>query len=391
MERDIVQLRGRVLGEGPVLDYVLRDGRVVSVHRAGRGSADVGHEDTVLAPPLFDIQVNGIGGLDLQSPELEPTQVGDMARLLATHGVARWAPTLVTGPLDAMEHGCRAIVEAMRNPEVAYAVPGIHLEGPFISPEDGPRGAHPRAHVRAPNVREFDRLFRAAEGKVLYTTVAPELPGAIAFIRALVRRGVIVSLGHHNASAAQIDAAVAAGARLCTHLGNGSAPYMPRHHNPLWPQLAQDRLAASLIADGHHLPDPMLKTFVRAKGADNIVLISDCVHLTGLKAGKYLSFGSQVELRRDGKICLVGTELLAGSATPLLEGVVHAAVATDLSLREALMCATAVPAHVLGLRYRLDFLKPGARADVIAFDVEQTRRGARPRLHAVFIRGRQRV
>ncbi len=389
MKKETLVLRGRYLGEGPVLDCRLRDGRIAAVRRAGRGHADIGHEDAILAPPLFDIQVNGLGGLDLQSPGLQPEHVAAMTRLLANHGVAHWVPTLVTGDLDVMEHCCRAIVAAMREPEVARAMPGIHLEGPFISPVDGPRGAHPRAHVRIPDVKEFDRLYRAADSKVVYATLAPELPGAVPFIRALVRRGVVVSLGHHHASREQIDAAVAAGATMCTHLGNGSAPHMPRHVNPLWPQLADDRLAASLIADGHHLPDEVLKTFVRAKGGDNIVLISDCVYLTGLNAGKYVSFGSEVELRTDGKVCLAGTELLAGSATPLLEGVVHAAAATDLSLGGALRCATSIPARLLGLRYRLGALKKGGRAHVIAFDITRAGGRVRPRLQAVFIRGRQ--
>jgi len=381
---DTFVLRGRFIAEGPALDCAIRGGRVVSVRRAGRGAPDVGHDDAVLAPPLFDIQVNGIGGLDLQSPELIPEHVIETTRLLARHGVAHWVPTLITGPLDAMAHACRAIVAAMEDRDVARAVPGIHLEGPFISPENGPRGAHPRAHARPPNIREFGRLYDAARGRVLYATVAPELSGAIPFIRSLSRRGVRVSLGHHNATAAQIDAAVVAGARMSTHLGNGSAPHMPRHENPLWPQLAEDRLAASLIADGHHLPVPVLRTFVRAKGAGRIILVSDCMPFTGLPPGRYACFGAPVELRRDGKVCLVGTELLAGSATPLIEGVAHVAAVTDLSVREAIACATTIPARVMGLRYRFSPPKAGSRANVIAFDLDRPRR-----LLTVFIDGKR--
>ena len=305
-----------------------------------------------------------------------------MAAVLARLGVGLCIPTIITASPEAMEHACRVLAKALRYPAIAAVVPGLHLEGPHLNPEDGPRGAHPREHVCPPDIKLFRRLHKAAGGKVIYTTLAPEMPGAMDYIAAVCAMGVRVSLGHHNADAATIAAAVDAGATLCTHLGNGSASTLSRHHNPLWPQLAEDRLAASLIADGHHLPDPVLKTFVRMKTPGRIVLTSDCVSLAGWPPGPYALFGTQVDLLENGKVCLSGTDYLAGSAVPLLHDVVRAAAVTDMTLAQALASATTVPARILGVRHKFAVPKVGARADFICFTPGDT-----PRLHAVYIRG----
>ncbi|MCC6144276.1 MAG: N-acetylglucosamine-6-phosphate deacetylase [Candidatus Hydrogenedentes bacterium] len=345
-----VLLRGKLLGTTAPVDVRVRDGRVVFVKRASRATPELGDGEAVIAPPLFDIQVNGAGGVDLQSPTLSVEDVLEVDAVMRTGGVAHWVPTLVTGPLELMERNCRVIAAAIEGRGLARAVPGIHLEGPVISPEDGPRGAHPRAHVRPPSLHDFNRLFRAANGRILYTTTAPDQPRVAPYIKALRARGVVVSLGHHNASADQIAAAVDAGAQLCTHLGNGAAPVLPRHHNPIWPQLAEDRLMASFIADGHHLPDPVLKTLARVKGPRRSILASDCVPLMGMSPGRYDLFGTAVELRSDGRVCLSGTDLLAGSATPLISDVLHTARVTDFTLEESFQCARENPARLFGLR-----------------------------------------
>ncbi len=379
MKSDCVLIRGRVLGAECATDIVLKNGTVQSVARAGKSSADLGSTASYIAPALFDIQVNGVGGVTLQGERVLPDDVLRITRYLEARGVTRWVPTLITGSQEAMEHGCRVIAEAMREPAVAKAVPGLHLEGPYISPVDGPRGAHPKAFVRPPSLREFARLMKAAEGRVLYITLAPEIPGAIEFIRAVTRRGVLVSLGHHHADAEQVGRAVEAGARLSTHLGNGAASQIHRHQNPLWPQLAEDRLHASLIADLHHLPEPALKTFVRAKGPERTILVSDCVDLTGMKPGVYDLFGASVELKPNGKICLRGTDLLAGSGLMLLQGVLNAWRATDLTLEEAFACANVVPARLFGLKTP-PMAQPGRKANLVVFDV--TRENT-PRVRAV--------
>lgn len=360
--------RGTWQGRGPVLDVAVRGGRVLTVAPAGRRTPDLGSPQHILAPPLLDIQVNGALGIDLQDPKLDANGLLTITRHLAKWGVSRWVPTLVTDALDAMEHAARRIVIALDEPELAAAIPGIHLEGPFISPLDGPRGAHPLAHVLAPDLRAFRRLDKACGGKLLYVTLAPELPGAAKLIRAIRASGARVSLGHHHADAAAIRAAADAGATLCTHLGNGLMPQLQRHRNPLWPQLAEDRLSASVIADGHHLPEEVLRTFVRAKGAERLIAVSDAVHLSGLKPGRYTIFGGQVELLRTGKIVIPGSDLLAGSASMLTPCVAHLALHTDLSWQQALHTATRNPARLLGLPTRDARPSAGKRAEFILID-----------------------
>jgi len=386
-------VRGTFVGEKRPRDVVVRDGRIAAVRAAGHSGPGLGSRETVIGPTLFDVQVNGVGGVTLQTTQLVPADVRTVTDTLAASGVSHWMPTVVTGPHRQMAHACRTIVEALEDKTVARAVPGIHVEGPYISPLDGPRGAHPKRHVRPPNLREFDRLNHAADGRIVYVTLAPEVRGAIRFIKALVRRGVTVALGHHNGSGDDIARAVDAGARLCTHLGNGLMSFIHRHHNPLWPQLGDDRLAAALIADLEHLPPHLLRTFIRAKGADNVVLTSDCVFLAGLKPGRYEFAGQEVELLRSGRICLVGTDLLAGSSLMLVQGVVNAARVTDLTLEQAFACATTIPAKLFGLRRRFALPKKGARANFLAFDTVHDRRTKRPnaRIQCVYVNGERKA
>lgn len=375
-----IVVRGVLVGDSTPKDIVVENGIVTTVRAAGRGKADIGGRTTLIGPTFFDIQVNGAFGIDLQSPTLTPEDVKRLGEGLAAWGVSHWVPTIITNAPKLIERTCRIIAEAMDDADVAASVPGIHLEGPFISPKDGPRGAHPKRHVRKPDLRLFDRLLKAANGKILYTTLAPELDGAIPFIKAVVRRGVRVSLGHHDASADEIARAVDAGATLCTHLGNGLAPVMPRHANPLWPQLADDRLACSLIADMHHLPSDVLKTFVRAKGPDRIILISDAVHIAGLKPRRYQLAGVPVELKRTGRICLTGTGLLAGSSLMVFHGVLNVAHHTDLTLERAFACASSVPAERLRLRLPFRTIQRENPANFVVFSGEA--------LLGAFVRGR---
>jgi len=360
-----------------VWEVSVRDG-VVDRVRESRSESE-----HILCPTLLDMQVNGVNGIDLQRPELSAEDLVGITEYLAKHGVSRWVPTLVTASLEAMEHAARVIAEACALPELKHAVPGIHLEGPWISPLDGPRGAHPVAHVQLPGVEDFRRLEHACGGKLLYVTLAPELKGAPKLIRAIRASGARVSLGHHHGDAAAVAAAADAGATLCTHLGNGAMARMQRHFNPLWPQLADDRLSASVIADLHHLPEPVLRTFVRAKGARRLISVSDAVHLAGLQPGRYTLFEGEVELLKIGKIVIPGSDLLAGSATMLIQGVANLARHTDLSWPQALRTATSNPARALGLPPRTAKPKAGACADFVVFD------GGRERVtpEAVWVRG----
>jgi len=358
-------IRGRLLGDSCASDIDVRDGRIHAIRSASRRRAHAGSHEAHILPLLFDIQVNGYDGIDLQSPTLQPEDVARLNAGLACTGVGYWIPTIITNSQRRMERACRVIAEALQDRKLARRIPGIHLEGPYLSPKDGPRGAHARRHVRRPNIREFDRCLDAAEGRVVYTTIAPEQPSAIPLIRHAVRQGVVVSLGHHNANADQIARATDAGATMVTHLGNGIAPTLDRHHNPIWPQLAEDRLTCSLIPDLHHVPAPMFRAIVNAKGKRRIMLTSDVVHLAGLKPGKHDLAGVPVTLQRDGLVRLTGTQLLAGSATPLIQGVFNAMDATGWSLKDSVAAATINPARVLGTRLSQRTPRVGALANFL--------------------------
>lgn len=356
-------VRGVYPGAQHAVDIDIRLGRVHAVYPAGAGAADAGDTDTLIAPGLFDMQVNGAHGIDMGAFDLTADAVRALDAYLVSRGVFRWMPTLVTDSAEAFEHKCRVLGAALQDRDLARRIPGIHLEGPHISPQDGPRGAHPAAHVCPPDLKMFTRLQRAAGGRIRCVTLAPELPGALPFIRALVSRGVVAAIGHHAAGPKEIRAAADAGACLCTHLGNGMASMIHRHQNPLWPQLAEDRLYASIIADLEHVPPDLLNVIYRVKGAKKLVLVSDSVLLAGMKPGHYPLFGGEVEKKRSGRICLSGTDLLAGSSLLLPEAVFNMARVTDMSLAEAFAAASRTPAGLLGLPLPAWPPRPGRPAE----------------------------
>lgn len=319
-----------------------------------------------IAPGLVDLQVNGFAGHDLNAVGLTPTTVSGLARAMLSVGVTRFLPTLITGAEADIIANLRTIAAARdADPVVAAMVPAIHVEGPHISDHDGPRGAHPRHAVRAWDVAEFDRWQDACGALVGMVTLSPHDDAAMPYIAALTARGVHVAIGHSHASPEQIHAAAQAGAVLSTHLGNGVSGTLPRHPNLLWAQLADDRLSASFIADGHHLDGDTLKVMIRAKGLDRAILVSDTVAVGGLAPGVYdTPVGGQVELSADGRLSLMGTPFLAGAALPLIAGVARAMRDTGLSLAQAVRLATVNPARFVGQGVALAV---GGRADLIRF------------------------
>jgi N-acetylglucosamine-6-phosphate deacetylase len=229
------------------------------------------------------------------------------------------------------------------------AIAGLHIEGPYISPEDGYRGAHPRAHVRAASVDDFERHQEAARGRIRLLTLAPEVSGALSLIEHAVKRGVRVALGHTAATPDQIRDGVRAGATLSTHLGNGCAQMIPRHPNVIWEQLANDRLHASFIVDGHHLPASTVKVMLRAKTPARSVLVTDAIMAAGSPPGRYRLGGLEVELSADGRVAPPGAPYLAGSALTMDRAVGLAVTLGNVSLGEALAMASTQPAAYLGL------------------------------------------
>ncbi len=330
------------------------------------------HRLPFLAPGLCDLQVNGCVGCEFASPALRPADVRTIADALLRMGVTCFCPTVTTQSHDVVAHAVCTIDEACRtDAKLGRRVAGIHLEGPYISAADGPRGAHPREYVRPPDWDEFVRWQTLAGNRIRMITISPEYPSSVEFIRQAVAAGVVVALGHTAASRDQILAAVDAGASICTHLGNGAHPVLPRHPNYLWDQLAEDRLTAGLIADGFHLPDEVLRVFLRAKQPHRCFLVSDLAAQAGLPPGRYRGGLCEVELLAEGKLVIAGQrQLLAGAAAPLGVGIARVMRAAGLSLAEAVRLACHQPRTIIG-RAAMDFA-PGDPADLVLFHVDPT-------------------
>jgi N-acetylglucosamine-6-phosphate deacetylase len=356
---------GRDLATGRPIAVGIEGERIASVDPAADGTND---SLPWIGPGLVDLQVNGFAGLDLNGGDLAEDTVVRLTRSLWSVGVTTFLPTLVTADEATIEASLRTIAAAVaHDPSAARSIAGVPLEGPFISPEDGPRGAHPAAHVKSPDWELFERWQAAAGGRIRVVTLAPEWPGAPEFIARCRARGVIAAIGHTAATPEQIRAAVAAGARLSTHLGNGAHAVLPRHPNYLWEQLAADELWASVIADGFHLPDAVLKVVLRVKG-ERALIVSDAVALAGLPPGAYTSpIGERVVLTPEGRLHLAADpRLLAGSARPLVAGVAHLAESGLTSLAAAWELASTRPAMLLDLPTNRG-LAAGAPADLVLF------------------------
>lgn len=299
---------------------------------------------TIQFPGFVDIQVNGFAGIDFNSPDVTGEQIRGALTALHATGVTRLLPTLITGPLDRFARCARALL-AVNDPAIA----GIHLEGPYISPTDGPRGAHPRAHTMPARLDDFKRRQDAASGRIVLVTLAPEVAGAIDLIEYLVANDVRVAIGHSEADAAMIRNAISAGATLSTHLGNGCAAVMARHPNLIWEQLAADELSASLIVDGHHLPPATVKSAVRAKSPARSILVTDAMAAAGCPPGSYRIGELDVVVGADRRVSLSGTPYLAGSALTMPEAVANTVRFTGLPLADVFPMASAVPASCLGI------------------------------------------
>jgi N-acetylglucosamine-6-phosphate deacetylase len=250
--------------------------------------------------------------------------------------------------------------------EIARAVSAIHLEGPYISAEDGPRGAHPRQYIRKPDWDEFERWQNAAGGRIRLMTLAPEHEGSLAFIEQLVQAKVVVSLGHTAAISARIREAISAGARMSTHLGNGCHALLPRHDNYLWEQLAADELWASIICDGHHLPSALIRCILRVKTPRRTILTCDASSLAGMPPGRYREWDQELEVLPEGKIVVSESGFLAGSWSFTDRCIGNAVRDGGVSLSEAIEMASIRPRELLGLP--INRLEVGQPADLVLFE-----------------------
>ncbi len=363
-----MRLRARHYETAERVDLIVEDGILRSITPATDGAVD--REAGWVAPAWFDLQINGCDGRNFSSEALNEEDIRHVVTVCRRHGIGALCPTLVTNHYAALAHGFTTLRRACESDgALDRSLPGFHLEGPYISPEDGPRGAHPRAHVRPPDWDEFRRLQDAAGGRIRLATLAPEQPGALPFIERLTAAGVVAALGHTAASGAQIRDAVAAGARLSTHLGNGCHALLPRHDNPLWEQLAGDTLWASLICDGFHLPAAVIRCFVRMKTPERLILTCDASPLAGLPPGRHRLWEQDFDVLPGGKVVLAGTSYLGGSGVFTDHCLGTLLRLTDVSLADAVAMVTERPRTLLGLPVAR--LAPGEPANLVLFDWEK--------------------
>lgn len=360
-----IKINGLLYSDESQVEIIIENGKIKEVSPSKTVHTN---SQTFVAPGLIDIQINGYVGVDFSGPDLTVEGVKKATKALWKAGVTSYFPTIITSDIERIKKNFAILAEAKKDLEIGRSIPGFHLEGPYISPIAGFRGAHLEKYIKPPDWEEFREIQKAADGGIKIITVAPEIEGAIPFIKKCVQSGVLVSLGHHNGSAEQIQAAVDAGAKMATHLGNGCANEINRHDNPLWPQLANDAITASIIADGFHLRREEVRTFYKAKGVDKTILVSDALDLAGLPPGEYTR-GERTLLLTENVVKLPKENVLAGAASPISKCVGVVMDYTGCSLKNAIQMASTNPAEMFSLT-ELGRIQKGNRADLILFSME---------------------
>lgn len=350
----------------------IKDGKIAGIQQIEKLS-DTSHV-AYIAPGLIDNQVNGFSGVSfcfaggLLSKEGILKATSELWKI----GVTSYLPTLTTNSEEVLLQNFTLLAETKNDKAILGSIVGYHLEGPYISSEDGYRGAHPLKYVRKPDWKEFMALYEASGRNILTVTIAPELEGAMEFIRKCTKLGIVVAIGHHNATKPVIDQAVMNGAKIATHLGNGCANMINRHINPLWPQLANNQLMASIICDGFHLRDEEISVFYKVKGSEMTIITSDVTSYAGLPPGEYKNEeGETIELTKEGMLRYPAQNVLYGSASPISKGVARIIKVTGCQVSEAIMMASTNPAKLYGLTDR-GSIEPGKRADIILFTIGES-------------------
>ncbi len=351
--------------DGKPVSIEISDGNISKIEHL---SAESDLPKIYVAPGLIDIQINGYMGVDFADQQLTIERIREATKALWKEGVTSYLPTLITADKESLKNSFSILSKVLDDEVIGKSVPGFHLEGPYISPLPGYRGAHLEKYIREPDWNEFLEFQNAANNGIKLITVAPEIEGAIQFIQECSKKGIVVSLGHHNGSAAEIKQAVDAGASMSTHLGNGCANMINRHENPLWPQLADDRISASIIADGFHLNQEEVQCFYKIKGTNRTILVSDALDLAGLEPGEYIRWERKVVLTPN-VVKFPAENVLAGAASSISMDVSNMMKFTQCSLSDAIQMASTNPAHLIGLN-NIGEIKPGKRADLILFTIE---------------------
>lgn len=340
-------------------------------------------EKPFVSPGFVDLQLNGFAGINFSDPELDPAKAIGILPAVWKTGVTTFCATLVTNSIEQLRRNFR-ILEAARQLDGHFAqtVPCYHLEGPYLSP-GGARGAHNPNLMRPPRWDEFVTLQEAAGGNIAIVTLAPELEGSYDFIRRACAAGLIVAIGHTDATPEQIHRAVEGGARLSTHLGNGCPQWMHRHQNPLWAQMACDQLSVSLICDGFHLPSDLVRVVCHVKGIGRCILVTDAVYVAGLPPGRYSMVGREIELLQSGQVVTLDRESMAGSALSMDRAVTIFQNFAGLSLRDALRAASTNPGRLLQRGNICTEIAPGQPANLLTFRIEKNSL----RVQTVLLRG----
>ncbi len=366
-------VEGRLYLDHSPVRVEIRDGRIIDLKRIDTPSDK--DSRLYIAPGLIDNQVNGYRGIPfiMAGAELTHDGVRQITEGLWEAGVTTYLPTLRTNDQDLLLRSLRVLAKARKHADFRGSIAGFHLEGPYISPVDGYRGAHALKSVRKPDWNEFMELYETSGDGIMQVTLAPEVEGGLDFISRCREKNIVVALGHHNASASQVTAAADRGAQTVTHLGNAIANTINRRDNPFWSQLAEDRLMVSIIADGFHLTPEQIRTFYKVKGPEHTIVTSDVTRYAGLPPGDYLNAeGDTIRLTPDGAAIYVARNSLSGSASTITKGVGHVMKVTGCSLAEAIRMASTNPARLYGLDDRGE-IKPGMRADLILFSVDDFR------------------
>jgi N-acetylglucosamine-6-phosphate deacetylase len=344
---------------------VIEDGKIASLAAQAEVEVPTSAEhldfpDLILAPGYIDVHVHGGAGHDVMQDD--PSGRIAFERALARHGVTSYLATTVTAPMERILGALdrlAGVITADRDPVGARPL-GIHLEGPFISPQKC--GVHPVEHLVDPTLERFDKMWQASSGTLRMMTLAPELPGAEPVIAEALRRGVHSSLGHSDATFARAKAAIKAGATHATHTFNAMRALDHREPGILGAVLSDDRLMADIIADGVHVAPAMVKLFLKAKGPELAVLITDAISATGMPDGTYQLGGFKVQVRGDR--CELDGKL-AGSVLTMDRAVRNVMSFADWTLQQSIALATRNPERLLGGTQDRGEIVEGCDADLI--------------------------
>ena len=366
--QDKMTIQGKLYSDNTPVEIFIEKGIIIDIEPLEKNNSS--DQLPIISPGFIDVQINGYAGKSFTEEGLTVEDVRRVTQGLWKEGVTTYLPTIITSAKATIIENLQTLNKSLEDESISNSVPGFFLEGPYISPLDGFRGAHNAKYIRSPDWDEFEMFIQASGNNILKITLAPELDGAMDFIVKCKQNNIMVAIGHHNGNAEQIHLAAQKGASISTHLGNGCANTIHRHNNPLWAQMADDRLTPTIIADGFHLNPDELMVFYKVKGPDNLLLISDVTKLAGMPPGEYMWDGKKVLLTPEGKLRLPDLDVLAGASLSIRLGIGNMMKFTGCSLKEAIQMASTNQALMFGWNDR-GSIQIGKRADLVLFELEE--------------------